>query len=96
MKRARDIRDQFVGLLDRVEIELRENPGDHINIRKVIVASLYCPCLFRHSNAPDVSLVSFFCISLVFMVSMSKLCMLIIKDVWISVFPVVIEVSIEL
>ncbi|THD25634.1 ATP-dependent RNA helicase [Fasciola hepatica] len=41
MKRARDIRDQFVGLLDRVEIELRENPGDHINIRKAITAGFF-------------------------------------------------------
>ncbi|KAF8570389.1 hypothetical protein P879_01437 [Paragonimus westermani] len=41
MKRARDIRDQFVSLLDRVEIELRSNPGDHVNIRKAITAGFF-------------------------------------------------------
>jgi hypothetical protein len=28
MKRARDIRDQLLGLMDRCEIELLSNPGD--------------------------------------------------------------------
>lgn len=28
MKRARDIRDQLLGLIDRCEIELVSNPGD--------------------------------------------------------------------
>ncbi|KAF7261867.1 hypothetical protein EG68_00684 [Paragonimus skrjabini miyazakii] len=41
MKRARDIRDQFVSLLDRVEIELRSNPGDHVSIRKAITAGFF-------------------------------------------------------
>ncbi|KAF6773570.1 hypothetical protein AHF37_06430 [Paragonimus kellicotti] len=41
MKRARDIRDQFVSLLDRVEIELRNNPGDHVSIRKGLLLSVY-------------------------------------------------------
>lgn len=37
MNRARDVRDQIVGLLDRVEIRLESNPnpGDTIPIRKV-------------------------------------------------------------
>jgi len=35
MKRARDIRDQLEGLLQRVEIELVSNPHETINIRKV-------------------------------------------------------------
>ncbi|OON20287.1 helicase protein, partial [Opisthorchis viverrini] len=35
MKRARDIRDQFVSLLERVEISLKSNPSEHINIRKI-------------------------------------------------------------
>ncbi|VEL29327.1 unnamed protein product, partial [Protopolystoma xenopodis] len=34
MKRARDIRDQLAGLLERVEIEPISNAGDHIAIRK--------------------------------------------------------------
>ncbi|CAH8458686.1 unnamed protein product [Schistosoma bovis] len=41
MKRARDIRDQFVGLLDRVEIDLVNNPHDHVNIRKAITAGFF-------------------------------------------------------
>ncbi|XP_021989609.1 pre-mRNA-splicing factor ATP-dependent RNA helicase DEAH1 isoform X2 [Helianthus annuus] len=42
MKRARDIRDQLKGLLERVEIELTSNPGDLEAIKKVI-ASGYFP-----------------------------------------------------
>ncbi|CAH8491404.1 unnamed protein product [Heterobilharzia americana] len=41
MKRARDIRDQFVNLLDRVEIELVNNSSDHVNIRKAITAGFF-------------------------------------------------------
>uniref|UniRef100_A0A5K3EGY2 RNA helicase n=2 Tax=Mesocestoides corti TaxID=53468 RepID=A0A5K3EGY2_MESCO len=41
MKRARDIRDQFVGLLERVEIQPMSNPGDHINIRKALTAGFF-------------------------------------------------------
>ena len=33
MKRARDIRDQLEGLLERVEIELVSNPGETENIK---------------------------------------------------------------
>ena len=29
MKRARDVREQLLGLMDRVEVELVSNPGDH-------------------------------------------------------------------
>ena len=35
MKRARDIRDQLEGLMERVEIEIKSNPIDNIGIRKV-------------------------------------------------------------
>ena len=35
MKRARDVRDQLEGLMERVEIELTSNPHDNIAIRKV-------------------------------------------------------------
>lgn len=34
MKRARDIRDQLLGLMERCEIELLSNPGDIDAIRK--------------------------------------------------------------
>ena len=40
MKRARDIRDQLEGLLERVEIELVSNPGETENIRKAITAGI--------------------------------------------------------
>ena len=35
MKRARDIRDQLEGLMERVEIEIKSNPQDTVAIRKV-------------------------------------------------------------
>ncbi len=35
MKRARDVRDQLEGLMERVEIEVKSNPTDNIGIRKV-------------------------------------------------------------
>ena len=35
MKRARDVRDQLQGLMERVEIELSSNPLDNMAIRKV-------------------------------------------------------------
>ena len=38
MKRARDIRDQLEGLLERVEIDLVSNPHETENIRKAITA----------------------------------------------------------
>ncbi|EUB62072.1 putative pre-mRNA-splicing factor ATP-dependent RNA helicase mog-4 [Echinococcus granulosus] len=41
MKRARDIRDQFVSLLERVEIQPMSNPGDHIGIRKALTAGFF-------------------------------------------------------
>lgn len=37
MKRARDIRDQLEGLMERVEIEISTNPGDTVAIRKVVL-----------------------------------------------------------
>ncbi|XP_052241879.1 pre-mRNA-splicing factor ATP-dependent RNA helicase DHX16-like isoform X2 [Dreissena polymorpha] len=36
MKRARDVRDQLEGLMERVEIEVTSNPLDTVSIRKVI------------------------------------------------------------
>ena len=41
MKRARDIRDQLEGLLERVEIELVSNPHETENIRKAITAGYF-------------------------------------------------------
>ena len=42
MKRARDVRDQLEGLLERVEIPLISSPGDTIAIRKVRVSACSC------------------------------------------------------
>jgi len=41
MKRARDIRDQVLGLMDRCEIELRSNVGDLDSIRKAITSGFF-------------------------------------------------------
>ncbi|XP_025112674.1 pre-mRNA-splicing factor ATP-dependent RNA helicase DHX16-like [Pomacea canaliculata] len=41
MKRARDVRDQLEGLLERVEIPLTSNEGDTISIRKAITAGYF-------------------------------------------------------
>ncbi|MEW5302705.1 MAG: hypothetical protein WDW36_005459 [Sanguina aurantia] len=41
MKRARDIRDQLVGLMDRVEIEMVSDPSNHENIRKAIASGFF-------------------------------------------------------
>ena len=38
MKRARDIRDQLEGLLERVEIELTSNSNDLEGIKKAITS----------------------------------------------------------
>lgn len=35
MRRARDVRDQLIGLMQRVEMELVSNPTETVNIRKV-------------------------------------------------------------
>ncbi|XP_053380097.1 pre-mRNA-splicing factor ATP-dependent RNA helicase DHX16-like [Mercenaria mercenaria] len=41
MKRARDVRDQLEGLMERVEIEVSSNPLDTANIRKAITAGFF-------------------------------------------------------
>jgi len=41
MKRARDVRDQLAGLMERVEIEPTSNPGDTIAIRKAITSGFF-------------------------------------------------------
>ena len=35
MKRARDVRDQLVGLMERVELEMESSAEDHDAIKKV-------------------------------------------------------------
>ena len=42
MKRARDVRDQLEGLMERVEIELTSNPHDNTAIRKVVKGVRSC------------------------------------------------------
>ncbi|XP_059474905.1 pre-mRNA-splicing factor ATP-dependent RNA helicase DHX16 [Neocloeon triangulifer] len=41
MKRARDVREQLSGLMQRVEIKLESNPSESINIRKTITAGYF-------------------------------------------------------
>lgn len=41
MKRARDIRDQILGLMERCEVEVVSNPGDVEAIRKAITAGFF-------------------------------------------------------
>uniref|UniRef100_A0A6N2LMF8 DEAD-box helicase OB fold domain-containing protein n=1 Tax=Salix viminalis TaxID=40686 RepID=A0A6N2LMF8_SALVM len=41
MKRARDVRDQLEGLLERVEIELSSNPNDLDVIKKSITSGFF-------------------------------------------------------
>lgn len=41
MKRARDIREQLSGLMERVEVELSSNPSDSESIRKAITAGYF-------------------------------------------------------
>lgn len=44
MKRARDIRDQLEGLLERVEIELSSNANDLEAIKKTITSGNMTLC----------------------------------------------------
>ena len=41
MKRARDVRDQLVGLMERVELEMESHPDDHDAIKKAITAGFF-------------------------------------------------------
>eukprot|EP00736_Rhodelphis_marinus_P003018 Rmarinus@m.1683 len=41
IKRARDVKEQLLGLLERVEIELESSASDSVNIRKAIVAGFF-------------------------------------------------------
>ncbi|XP_028392576.1 pre-mRNA-splicing factor ATP-dependent RNA helicase DHX16-like [Dendronephthya gigantea] len=41
MKRARDVRDQLEGLMERVEIEITSNPHDSIAVRKAFTAGFF-------------------------------------------------------
>uniref|UniRef100_A0A1B6F5K8 RNA helicase n=1 Tax=Cuerna arida TaxID=1464854 RepID=A0A1B6F5K8_9HEMI len=41
MKRARDVREQLIGLMQRVEMDLVSNPSETINIRKAITSGYF-------------------------------------------------------
>ena len=41
MRRARDVRDQLEGLMERVEIEMTSNVSDSVAIRKAITAGFF-------------------------------------------------------
>ena len=41
MKRARDVRDQLEGLMERVEIEKTSSPQEHDKIRKAIASGFF-------------------------------------------------------
>ncbi|XP_070581669.1 pre-mRNA-splicing factor ATP-dependent RNA helicase DHX16-like [Ptychodera flava] len=41
MRRARDVREQLEGLMERVEIPITSNPHDTINIRKAVTAGFF-------------------------------------------------------
>lgn len=56
MKRARDIRDQLEGLLERVEIELMSNPGDLEAIRKAITSGSFDTILLLYLYMGPVTL----------------------------------------
>lgn len=50
MKRARDIRDQILGLMERCEIELRSNIGDLDGIRKAITSGFFYHTASLHKS----------------------------------------------
>ncbi|XP_048472944.1 pre-mRNA-splicing factor ATP-dependent RNA helicase DHX16 isoform X2 [Rhincodon typus] len=41
MRRARDVRDQLEGLMERIEIEMKSSAGDNVLIRKAITAGFF-------------------------------------------------------
>ncbi|KAK9510947.1 hypothetical protein O3M35_005618 [Rhynocoris fuscipes] len=41
MRRARDVREQLLGLMERVEIEITSNPTDTIGVRKAITSGYF-------------------------------------------------------
>lgn len=41
MKRARDVREQLEGLMDRIEVEIKSNPHDIMNLCKAITAGYF-------------------------------------------------------
>merc|ERR1719359_280410 len=50
MKRARDIREQLVDMLENVEIELTSNPNDDIALRKSVLAGYFYHCARLNKN----------------------------------------------
>uniref|UniRef100_A0A665U372 Pre-mRNA-splicing factor ATP-dependent RNA helicase DHX16 n=1 Tax=Echeneis naucrates TaxID=173247 RepID=A0A665U372_ECHNA len=41
MRRARDVRDQLEGLMDRIEVEVVSSQGDNVSIRKAVTAGYF-------------------------------------------------------
>ncbi|XP_059495395.1 pre-mRNA-splicing factor ATP-dependent RNA helicase DHX16 isoform X2 [Stegostoma tigrinum] len=41
MRRARDVRDQLEGLMERIEVEMKSSAGDNVLIRKTITAGFF-------------------------------------------------------
>ena len=41
MKRARDVREQLLGLMERTEVALISDAGNHDNIRKALAAGFF-------------------------------------------------------
>ncbi|XP_043533810.1 pre-mRNA-splicing factor ATP-dependent RNA helicase DHX16 [Chiloscyllium plagiosum] len=41
MRRARDVRDQLEGLMERIEVEMKSSAGDNVLIRKAITAGFF-------------------------------------------------------
>lgn len=52
MKRARDVRDQLAGLLERVEIELTSNANDLDAIKKSITSGKHIKLIISCSADP--------------------------------------------
>ena len=51
MKRARDVRDQLVGLMERVEIMMQSCGEEYDGIRKAITAGYFYNCASLHKVA---------------------------------------------
>lgn len=51
MRRARDVREQLEGLMDRIEVELCSANGDNMCIRKVVVLLIPFPFILPLNHA---------------------------------------------
>ncbi len=63
MKRARDVREQLLGLMDRVEVGLVSNPGDHDAVRSLALYITRRPAhsalLAQHSTPASLASAAF-------------------------------------